>query len=153
MQNEPKNLKENIMAKIHNGEVKMKPKIYFIFGSILTFVGIFISVVSSILLIGILKFSLRAKGFMAEQKLEKMILDFPWWILILAVIFIMIGLYLLKKYPIAYKTKFSHLVIVFVLTIIISGWFIDIIGLNDTLFKKGPMQGFGRHLQGKSINR
>lgn len=153
MQNEPKNLKENIMSKIHNGELKMKPKIYFVFGSVFAFVGIFISVISSILLIGILRFSLRAKGFMAEQKLEKMILDFPWWILILAIVFIIIGLHLLKKYPIVYKTNFTHLVIVFVITIIISGWLIDIFGINDALLKRGPMQGFGRHLQGRNVNR
>jgi len=142
MSKELKNITENVMNQIHQGKAKMKPKIYFIIGSILTFLGAISAFVVSIFLVGLIRFSLRTHlGRGAQYKLNQMLSDFPWWIIIFAIISLFIGIWLIRKYDFSYKIKPWIVVSGFILFIMIAGWTIDLIGLNDTLFHRGPMKG------------
>lgn len=142
MPKELKNITENVMAQIHLGKIKMKPKIYFIIGSILTFLGSISAFVVSIFLVGLIRFSLRTHlGRGAQYKLSQMLSDFPWWIIIFAIISLAIGIWLIRKYDFSYKIKPSIIVLGFILFIIFAGWTIDMIGLNDTLLHRGPIKG------------
>lgn len=141
MSEELKNITENVMERIHNGKIKMKPKIYFIIGSILTFFGLVFSIIISMLSIGLIRFSIRARGPMAEYRFEQMVSDFPWWIVILTILSLVVGIWLIQKYDFSYKIKSWVIVLVFVLVIVVAGLGIDMIGLNDTLVNRGPMKG------------
>jgi uncharacterized membrane protein YdcZ (DUF606 family) len=141
----PKELKdvENIvMEKIHQGKIKMKPKMYFVLGSILTFVGLVSTVIISTFMVGLIKFSFRANnGWRAQYKLEQMLSDFPWWIVIIAIAGLVLGIWIIKKYNFAHKIKPWILIVGFILAILIAGLITDKTGVNDALIiKHQPMR-------------
>lgn len=142
MSKELKNITENVMNQIHQGKIKMKPKLYFIIGSILTFLGTISAFIVSIFLVGLIRFSLRTHlGRGAQYKLEEMLSNFPWWIIIFTIISLSIGIWLIRKYDFSYKIKPWVVVSGFILVIVFAGFGIDMMGLNDTLRHRGPMKG------------
>jgi hypothetical protein len=71
---------------------------------------------------------------------------------IFAILGLITGIWLLRKYDFSYKINFKVIVISFVVAIIVAGWVIDMIGLNDVLFRQGPRQGIMRqYLQENNI--
>ena len=141
MSKELKNITENVMDQINVGKIKMKPRIYFIIGSILTFIGLMSSVVVSTFLVSLVRFSLRTHGPMGQYKFDQMISTFPWWIIILAVLGLIIGIWLIRQYDFSHKKNPWIIMSGFILAIIVAGWIIDISGLNDNMFRRGPMKG------------
>jgi len=146
MPKELKDITNTVMNQIHQGKIKMKPKIYFIIGSILTFFGLISSIIVSIFLFGLIRFSLRSHGPMGQYRFEQIVSDFPWWIILFAIISLIIGVWLIKQYDFSYKKQPVMIILGFIVTIIITGWVIDMTGLNDNLIRKnGPMKGMMRN--------
>ena len=140
------------MDQIHEEKIMMRPKAYFILGSILTFVGLVSSVVISVFLVGLMRFSLRSHGPMASYRLDQILSSFPWWAPVLAIVGLITGIWLLRKYDFSFKLNFKMVIVGFILAIVVGGWIIDSIGLNDILIRRGPMQGIMRqYLQDNDI--
>ncbi len=133
------------MKKIDLGEIKMKPKWYFILGSIITFIGLVSTVVVSTFSIGLIRFSLRSHGPMGEYKFDQIMANFPWWTLVLAILGLILGIWLIRKYDFSYKIKPWLIITGFILAIIIGGYIIDITGINDVMSRQGPMRGMMRN--------
>ena len=111
------------MNQIHEGKAKMKPRIYFVIGSILTFLGLVFSTIVSIFFIGLLRFSFRTHyGWRAQYKLNQMLSDFPWWILIPAIVSLVFGVLIIRKYDFSYKIKPWIVIVIFILVMIFAGW-------------------------------
>ena len=144
MPTELKNVTNAVMDKIHHDKIKMRSKMYFAFGSFLAFLGLIASMLISVFLVGLLRFSLRSHGPMGEYRLEQILSNFPWWAVAVAVLGLFIGIWILRRYDFSYKLNFKVLVIGFVAAIILAGWIFDMSGLNDLLFRQGPMQGIMR---------
>ena len=123
----------------------MKPKWYFILGSIITFIGLVSTVVVSTFSIGLIRFSLRSHGPMAEYKFDQIMANFPWWTLVLAILGLILGIWLIRKYDFSYKIKPWLIITGFILAIIIGGYIIDITGVNDAISRQGPMRGMMRN--------
>ncbi|KKR43110.1 MAG: hypothetical protein UU10_C0036G0004 [Parcubacteria group bacterium GW2011_GWF1_40_6] len=140
MSKELKNITESVMEQIHLGKAKMKPKMYFIIGSILTFIGLISSVIVSTFLVGLTRFSLRAHGPMGQYRFDQIISNFPWWTLVFAVFGLVIGIWLIRQYDFSYKKEPWIIILGFILIILIAGWTIDVMGLNDNLLQRGPMK-------------
>jgi uncharacterized protein YacL len=144
MSEELTNITDAVMKKIHTGNVKMHSRAYFVIGSLLVFAGLVCSIVASVFLISLVRFSLRTHGPMGEYRLEQMLSSFPWWAVVFAFFGLVVGLLLLRRYDFSHKIHFGVLVAVFVLAVIAGGWVLDATGLNSILFKKGPGQGMMR---------
>ena len=127
------------------GEIKMKPRLYFILGSILTFIGLISTVMVSTFSVGLISFSLRAHGRMGQYRFDQILASFPWWTLVLAISALTLGIWLIRHYDFSYKTKPGLVIAGFILAIIIAGYIIDYTGLNDTLSRRGPMRGMMRN--------
>lgn len=158
MSKELETLSGSVMQKIHTDHIKMRPKAYFVLGSILTFVGLVASILTSIFLFSLLRFSLRSHGPMGEYRWEQLTTSFPWWALFIAFFGIIIGIWCLKQYDFSYKRDVRIIVLGFILAIIVSGWILDMTGLNDVLSRRGPMKGMmrqyipGENIQQNSLN-
>ncbi len=133
-----------VMNKIDNHEIKMRPKIYFVIGSALTFLGLVASMLVSVFLVGLIRFFTRAHGPMGEYRLDQMLSNFPWWAVVFAIFGLIFGIKLLRRYDFSYKLNFKAIVIGFVMAVIVAGWVIDMTGLNDILFSQGPKRGIMR---------
>jgi len=144
MSKELKNITDSVMDQIHDKKIKMRPKIYFIAGSILAFVGRVSSVIISIFLVGLIRFSLRSHGPMADYRFDQMVASFPWWAMVFAVGGLVVGIWLIRKYDFSFKINLKLIIVGFILAVVVGGWVIDYIGLNDILTQRGPMQGIMR---------
>lgn len=144
MQNQVKNIKDGVMGKIRKDSIKMRPPIYFLLGSILTFIGLVSSIVSSIFFVGLMLFFSRSHGPMASVRLDLILSSFPWWTPVLAVIGLIAGIWLMRRYEFSFKVDFKLLIFGFILAIITSGIAVDSLGLNEALFRRGPMRGMMR---------
>ncbi len=142
-----KNIKKDkilkkVMSEIDSGNVKMKPKSYFIFGAIAMIIGLTSMLIIGILFTSIIIFSLRLHGPMAQFKINTMIESFPWWALVLGILGTVVGIRLLKKYDFSYKKNFGAITGIIIFAILISSYLIDFWGIDNLWLKKGPLKGF-----------
>lgn len=141
------NFEEKIMGKVMSKKVIMKPKMYFVLGSILSILGLIGLSIGAVFLTNITLFLFRRRGFMSHWRMEIILEEFPWWIPALALIGIIVGIWVLKKYDFSYKKNFVLIVVSFIVSIIIAAWFIDYLGLNEVWSRRGPARGFYQHLE------
>ncbi len=129
-----------VMDRIHTEHIQMKPRAFFVLGSLAAFSGLVLAVVTSAFLISILYFSLRTGGRMVEYKLETLYSLFHWWIPLVAILGLVSGVLLLRRYEFSYKKNFMAIIIGFVLAVMAAGYLLDQIGLPETLSQKGPFR-------------
>jgi hypothetical protein len=135
------NLNKEIMNKIHQNKIKMKPKYYFVIGSFITFVGLLSAVVVTMLSTSMIIFLFKAKGPGAGFRFQMMLENFPVWLIILSATSLAFGIWIFKKYNFTYKLDFRISTVLFVLIIILSSLVINSLGFNDLFMKRGPMKG------------
>lgn len=141
MEKQKNNLENKIMDKVLSGEVKMKPKWYFIMGSITSFVGLVGMIIGAIFLTNLTFFFIRKQG-PGTGRINVMLDSFPLWVPILAIALVILGIWMLKKYDFSYKKNFMVVVLTVVTAILLSGLIIDFLGLNEIWSKRGPMKRF-----------
>lgn len=126
------------MEKIEKNEIKMKPKFYFIAGSILLFLGFLSATILSILSFNFILFLLRKHyGPMYQYRLNNILASFPWWLVIPAFLGIFFGLKLLKEYRFSYKNNFLLVVAGYIFVIFLSAFLIDFFNLNSFFNRPG----------------
>ncbi len=145
MPKELKNITTSVMDQINQGRLKMRPKFYFVLGSVLSLGGLVASIVISVFSVSLTRFILRARGPMSGYRLEQILSDFPWWLPVLAILGLVGGAWFLRRYDFSYKKNFWLIALGFVVAIVLAGWLINAIGLDDMWLRRGPMQGMMRH--------
>lgn len=132
-------LENKIMDKVISGEVKMKPRLYFILGSVLSLAGLVGLIIGAVFLTNLTLFLIRKQG-PGTGRIVQMLESFPVWIPLLACLFVILGIWLLKKYDFSYRRNFLILVLTLIVAIILSAQIIDSLGLNEIWSKRGPMR-------------
>lgn len=139
------------MSRIEIGEIQMKPRWYFILGTLGMTIGLIGLMIVSVFLISLVSFSLRTHGPMGEIRYQQLLASFPWWAPLIALIGIFGGLLLLKKLDFFYKQNFFIIIIVFVGSIIIAGLTIDRLGVDhlwsEGRIMRGLYQQYSRNYQ------
>lgn len=123
----------------------MRPRAYFLMGSIILFLSVVLSVIVVVFLTSLTAFSLRAHGPMGQFRLDQMINIFPWWAPLLAVCGLILGIFLLKKYEFSYKIGLIQIVSAFILAVLLAVFVIYFFKWDDLLFRSQPMRGMMRH--------
>lgn len=142
---------KKVMAKIKRGEITMKPKWYLVVGSLMMGAGLVGASIGAIFLVNLTLFLLRKRG-PGFMRLELMLASFPWWVPILAIVGIVAGIWLLKKYDFSYKKNFLLIIVAFIASIIITAWLIDYLGLNETWSRHGPMRRLYQQFERRDNN-
>ncbi|KKS31136.1 hypothetical protein A2380_01485 [candidate division WWE3 bacterium RIFOXYB1_FULL_43_24] len=135
------NLENKIMGRVISGEVKMKPRLYFILGSIMSFVGLVGLITGSVFFTNLTLFLIRKQG-PGTGRLLLMLDSFPLWVPFLAVLLVILGSMVLKKYDFSYKRNFPVLVLTLLIAVLLSAKIIDSLGLNEIWSRRGPMKRF-----------
>ncbi len=143
----PLDLESTIMEKVRSNEIAMKPRWYFVVGSIMTLIGLTASTVAAIFLINVTLFLLREHGPRGEWRLQQMLESFPLWIPVLAVAGIAVGVWLVRKYDFSYRYNFGLIAVGFIVAVVSSAFILDYTGLSDIWFRQGPMKGMYRQNQ------
>ena len=132
------------MEQIKKDKVSIKPRTYFIFGSLMVFVGLVFSVIASVFLFSIFEFATRTHGPMGSVRLEILLNSFPWWALILGILGLVLGIFAIRKYDFSYKFNPALIIVLFMAAVILASILIDITGLDNLWLTRGPMQGIMR---------
>ena len=135
------------MSRIKREHITMKPRWYFIFGSLAMVIGLVGLSMLSIFFVNVTVFSLRAHGPMGAIRYQQLLSSFPWWAPGLAIIGLGFGIWMLKKYEFSYKKNFLLVILGFVAAIIVSGVLIDYLGINTFLSRQGHMRRFYQQVE------
>lgn len=138
------------MAKVKSKEILMKPRWYFVLGSILTLIGLVGFSIGAVFLVNVTLFLLRRHGPMGQWRLQLMLSSFPWWIPVLAIVGVIVGIWLLKKYDFSYRKNFPLIIAGFILSIVLAAFILDYVGLNDLWSRQGPMRRFYQQIEGET---
>ena len=134
-------IEEKVMEKIHTEKIKMRPRIYFIFGSLAFFVATVSAMVISAFFINLTMFAWRVNCPMKFQRLEMLWSNFPWWAPLLGVLGFGIGFWLLKKSNFSYKKNFWVIVFGLLVAIFVASWLIDYLNFNQLWLRHKSMRG------------
>lgn len=143
----PAEIEKTVMAMVKANKIPMKPKWYFMLGSLLTMVGLVGLSIGAIFLTNLMLFLLRRHGPMEQWRLQIILGSFPWWVPILAILSVGLGIFLLKKYDFTYKKNFWFIAVGFVTSVILAAFILDYLGLNDIWSHQGPMRRFYQQLE------
>lgn len=136
------------MEQIHKKDILMKPKYYFVFGSVLLFISMVLSIIGSVFLLSLTRFALRTHGPIGQYRFDQLVSSFPWWAPLLAIAGLLLGIWLLKKYNFSYKQNFNLLIIGFILAIVLAVFVLEYFKFDDMWFRRGPMRGMmNRYMQ------
>lgn len=141
------NFEKTIMAKVKSNEISMKPRWYFVLGSLLMMAGFTSFTIGAVFLTNITLFLLRQHGPMGQWHLQTMLNNFPLWVPLLAVTGITLGILILKKYDFSYKENFWLISGGFIVSIVLAGFVLDYLGLNNSWLRQGPMRRFYRQIE------
>ena len=134
------NMETIVMEKIKSGKVEMKPRWYFVAGSILMTAGFVGLMAGAVFMVNLTIFLIRKRG-PGYGRLEMMLDSFPLWVPVLAVTGIILGIWMLKKYDFSYKKNFYLIIMGIITSVMIAGLLIYYSGLNDVWSHKGVVRG------------
>ncbi len=140
-----------IIPQIKAEKIKMKPKWYFVLGSLLMFASLVGLSMGVVFLVNLGIFLIRRNGPLNTWKLQTILSTFPWWVPIIAVGGVILAIWLLKKYDLSYKKNFPLLIIVFVLSVLLAGLLLDRLGLNEYL-SRGRMRRYYQRFEMQDTN-
>lgn len=145
--NERKSLADNITESIKQHKISMRPRAYFITGSVAFGIGLAATVLVTIFFVGVITFRMRVHRpfeFLGagSHGYEAFIANIPWIPLLIAFVGIVVGIVLIKKYDFSYKRAFVGIVVGFVVTLIAFGFFADAIDIPERADSFGPLKPF-----------
>jgi len=133
-------IEKKVMEKVTTNQITMKPRWYFVLGSTLMIAGLASFAVLATFLTNLTIFLLKKHGPNGQWRLQQIIESFPMWVPILAIVGIVIGIWMLKKYDFSYKKNFWLIVLAFITSILLTAFFLDYTGLDNIWMKQGPMK-------------
>lgn len=140
MSNKQIDITQKVMEHIHKKDIRMKPRYYFVFAAVLMFISMVLSIIGSVFLISLIRFSFRTHGPMAQYRLEQLLSSFPWWAPFLAAIGIGASIWLLKKYDFSYRHNFRLIIAGFIMALLVAVIVIEYFHLDNVWFRRGPMR-------------
>lgn len=141
MNNNQKKLKDKILDKIKTGNIKMKPKSYFALKTILVLALIVVTVVILSFLVSFVIFSIRESsrlfllGF-GDAGIRTFFITFPWFLLVIEIILLIIVDILLKHFKFAYKTPFIYLILSTTIFVMVISVFVSVTPVHETLYQE-----------------
>jgi hypothetical protein len=147
MKKNHKDISDKVMTEIHNKRISMRPKIYFVFGSVIVGVGLAALLVFSVFLFNLVFFRLRVHGpfgylWFGKFGWRPFISTFPFMPLLLGIITLVIGIELLKRYDLSYKKSFVGLVIIISTFVLTLGYVLTVINLDKSIGQFPPLAPF-----------
>lgn len=141
------NIANKVMQEIHKKGIRMRPRAYFLAGSLLLTAGLMVIFFIATFLFNIISFRLRVD---APHEFLRFgppgMLPFfrllPWLPLLIAVSLVFVGIHLLKKYEFSFKHNFAVIAAITIFLVIAAGFIIDRIGASRRLEILPPIKGF-----------
>ncbi len=134
-----KSIREEISAKIKSGQVKMKPKAYFVFKICLLAFGVIALTLSSLFITSFIFFSIRAGGLLSLLKfgvpgIRILLFSLPWLLILGAGILIATSEIFAKHFSFVYRRPILYSGLAILLIVILGGSALERTRLHSNLF-------------------
>lgn len=145
-----------VLNKIKSGEVKIRPRIYFVLKTALIISGAVVAVLFALYLISFIVFAMRATGIwflpgFGFFGMRLFLTSLPWILILLALIFI-VGLEIFaKNLTFVYRRPIIYSLLAIIVFAFVGGFIIDRVKFHENLFwraqeRRLPIMGnFYRH--------
>ena len=127
-------IEDAVMRHIAQKKVMIKPRWFFLLGSLLLSGGFLGISILALFLFNLSFFLLLSHGPRAEWRVQLMLEAFPWYIPVLGFFALIGGIWFLKKYDFSYKHNFKFISLGFIFTIIVFAILIYKTIINTFLF-------------------
>lgn len=112
-------ISQSVMAQIKSGTVRMKPRVYYSLLGVVSVLTIVLAGVSVAYLSSILFFWLRIQtadtmAWGARANLSQSIAEFPWWVVIVATVLLVLAIALVRRHGVMYRHKTSTIALILV---------------------------------------
>ena len=131
------NIKKSVLSAVQSGGVTMRPRWHFILGTTLSAIGITISAALSLLAIHLLRFRLTHPGIGAARKLDFILNNLPWYIPVFALVGLLGGYLLLRRYDFSYRKNFGYILLAVLIGLILGSYTLSTPRLDDFLTRRG----------------
>lgn len=133
----PDTISASVMKKIKNGEVQMRPRIYYTLLGLASVGAVVLSGIMSAYLFSIIFFWLRVQtadtmAYGARANLANSIDTFPEWALILSLALLATAIILAHRYRRIYKHKVSTVAVVVISCSLILGLVLSLFGIGKS---------------------
>jgi len=140
-----KDLSKEIMQQIDDENIQMKPRVYFVLGSLFLSIGLIGLIGLTIFFVNLVIFRLRIHapfGFLSFGSLgmSAFLKTFPWIFFILTFFSLGGGVYLFRKYDFSHKQDLLRIALISFIVILSLGLFADFVGVNERVGRIKPMQ-------------
>ena len=132
-----KNLTSSVITKIKHDKLTMRPRWHFIVGAALSAIGITISAALSLLAIHLLRFRLTHPGIGAARKLDFILNNLPWYVPVFALVGLLGGYLLLRRYDFSYRKNFGYVLLAVLIGLVLGSYTLSTIRLDDFLTRRG----------------
>lgn len=151
-------LSKKVMQEIKKRDVKMRPRLYFVGGSILLGLGLAGAIITAVFFLNLFLFRLRILGPLGYLRLGRpgilpLVTTIPWTVLLVSVAAIAAGLTLLKRYEFSYKKNFLVLAIVLIVVVAVLGFLLERAGFNERVAPHPPMRRLYRNYFDEDFRR
>lgn len=140
-----KNMADKVMEEIKEKKVSMRPRLYFVFGSTLVALGVFIALAAAAFAVNVFSFHYHLTRPLGLSPFAMLM---PWLVLAVGALSIWGGMMLIKKYDISYKISFVLIVGLIVLAVVFSGLVMDNLGFNERPRSQRMLRGMYRPFNG-----
>jgi len=151
MNNQQNSINNKVINKIKSGNIKMKPKIYFVLRTALLMLSILVLVLFIVCLISFIAFSLRSSGVWLSPAfgfpcIKMLFGSLPWVLILITVVLIVLLEIFAKKFTFVYRKPILYSLLIIILVVFLGGFLIDKTPFHSNLFWKaqeGHLPGFG----------
>lgn len=140
-ENNEKNINKTVLSKIESGEIKMKPKMFFVLKLILLILGTVIVILSALFIASFIFFTLKVSGVLmlpgfGFPGFRILFFSLPWLLIFGLIALIVTSELFVKHFHFVYKKPILYSVLVIILIVFLGGFFINNIGFHSSLFQK-----------------
>lgn len=123
MEEKLQNIKDKILSYINHGEVKMKPKSYFVLRSILQGLSILIVFIAILYLASFVSLIMKEKDVLSfkPHELRSFLLGIPWMIVFLSLILLIVLEVLTRKFAFVYKKPIAYSLFATIVLVLVIG--------------------------------
>ena len=133
--------KQRILRRIHEGELRMRPKWHFLLKTALIFIGGVILALALLYVASFVIFVLRQTGAVyvpgfGFHGLVQFLLATPWRLLVLGAAFLVVLEILVRRFAFAYRTPLLYSLVVILLFMIGGSYVVARTGMHEAIFQR-----------------
>jgi len=149
---EQKSIEEVVLNKIKSGEVKMRPKIYFVLKTTLIALSVFVVILFVLYLVSFIVFTMRASGAwflpgFGPLGARTFLFSLPWILILIAVILIVALEVFAKHFTFVYRRPIVYSMLIIIALVLLGGFIIERTSFHPDLFwraREGHLPLMGR---------